>query len=110
VIAREEDAERQEVEASHLEHWRELYDATYAAKRPDAADFDLVGWNDSYGGGAIPAHEMRLWLDERLRQLRALAPRDVLEIGCGTGLVLTRLAPHCESYVGLDFSRPALDR
>jgi len=33
----------------------------------------------------------------------------VLELGCGTGLMLFRLAPHCEKYVGMDFSQAALD-
>jgi SAM-dependent methyltransferase len=32
----------------------------------------------------------------------------VLEIGCGTGLLLSRVAPHCESYVGTDFSAEAI--
>ena len=38
------------------------------------------------------------------------APRllRVLEVGCGTGLLLTRLAPDCEYYTGLDFSGEAL--
>src|SRR5262249_48810800 len=35
-------------------------------------------------------------------------PARVLEVGCGTGLLLTRLAADCESYVGLDFSGEAL--
>jgi SAM-dependent methyltransferase len=32
-----------------------------------------------------------------------------LEVGCGTGLLLLRLAPHCARYVGTDFSTAALD-
>jgi len=33
----------------------------------------------------------------------------VLEIGCGTGLLLSRIAPHCERYTGTDFSETALN-
>ena len=37
-----------------------------------------------------------------------LGARRVLEVGCGTGLLFTRLAPECHSYLGLDFSAPVL--
>jgi SAM-dependent methyltransferase len=36
-------------------------------------------------------------------------PGGVLEIGCGTGMLLFRLAPRCREYAALDFSRVALD-
>src|SRR5262249_9893508 len=39
----------------------------------------------------------------------SLKPRRVLEIGCGTGLLLFRVAPHCESYHGTDLSEKALE-
>ncbi len=38
----------------------------------------------------------------------ALGPKNVLEIGCGTGLILLPVAPHCESYVGTDFLERSL--
>ena len=56
----------------------------------------------------IPAREMQQWVDETVARLMKLRPRRVLEIGCGTGLLLTQVAPHCESYTGLDFSSAAL--
>ena len=56
----------------------------------------------------IPVEEMRIWIEETVSQLRGLNPRRVLEIGCGTGLLLTRLGANCESYIGIDFSREVL--
>ena len=32
-----------------------------------------------------------------------------MEVGCGTGLLLFRVAPAAERYLGTDFSRVALD-
>ncbi|MBS0366469.1 MAG: amino acid adenylation domain-containing protein [Proteobacteria bacterium] len=89
-------------------HWQELYDSVYGAGERRAGDFDIVGWNSSYTGQPLPAAEMRQWVEETVSKLRDLAPRRVLEIGCGTGLLLTRLAPSCESYIGLDFSAAVL--
>ncbi|MCP4701724.1 MAG: amino acid adenylation domain-containing protein [Gammaproteobacteria bacterium] len=36
--------------------------------------------------------------------IRALHPAEALEIGCGTGLLLSRIAPHASTYWGFDFS------
>src|SRR6185437_399804 len=33
----------------------------------------------------------------------------VLEIGCGTGMLLFRIAPHCDTYDALDFSERSLN-
>ena len=68
----------------------------------------LVGWNSTYTGQPIPAGEMREWVDATVDRIRALSPRRVIEIGCGTGLLLFRLAPDCEQYLATDFSEPAL--
>src|SRR6185436_1149871 len=39
----------------------------------------------------------------------ALGPRRLLEIGCGTGLLLLRIAPHCAACCGTDVSAAALE-
>jgi thioesterase domain-containing protein/ubiquinone/menaquinone biosynthesis C-methylase UbiE len=52
---------------------------------------------------------MREWVDETVTRIMALKPQRVLEIGCGTGLLLARIAPQCESYTGTDFSETALN-
>ncbi|WP_456717096.1 amino acid adenylation domain-containing protein [Bradyrhizobium sp. USDA 4353] len=100
--------------AHHQQHgqafvsdWRELYEITYAPAA-DAADADLAGWHDSYTGRPIAVAEMREWQARTTEALLALKPRRVLEIGCGTGLLLRGLADAVESYQGTDFSPPAV--
>ncbi len=96
----------------YVEQWRELYDQTYAQGAPPQAreddTFNLQGWNSSYTGEPIPAGEMREWLDGTVGRLLALPHRRVLEVGCGTGLLLFRVAPEAERYRGTDFSGVAL--
>ena len=88
--------------------WRTLYDGTYgtgtAALRPS-----FVGWDSSYTGGPIAETQMQEWLDSTVARILDLRPKRVLEIGCGVGLLLHKIAPHCDSYVGVDFSASAIE-
>jgi amino acid adenylation domain-containing protein len=94
-----------------VEAWQSLYDEVYAREMESTdPDSDLVGWNSSFTGAPIPAPEMREWAEATAREIMDLHPARVLEIGCGTGLILRRVAPECALYVGTDFSQPTLDR
>jgi amino acid adenylation domain-containing protein len=95
--------------AEHVSEWRELYEQTYVQPWSEDATFNITGWNSSYTGAPIPAEEMREWVDATVERIAARRPRRVLEIGCGTGLLLARLAPACEAYLGADFSSAALE-
>ena len=53
---------------------------------------------------------MQEWVDQTVARILELKPSRVLEIGCGTGLLLFRIAPHCQSYHGTDFSRRVIDQ
>jgi amino acid adenylation domain-containing protein len=94
----------------HLSQWQELYDETYGKGVAKDPTFNIQGWNSSYTGEPITADEMREWVDATVERLLALPHRRVLEVGCGTGLLLFRLAPHAERYLGTDFSAVALDQ
>jgi len=95
--------------AAQVEQWRQVHDAAYRGHAAADAD-EFGGWNSSYTGEPIARAEMREWQEQTLQRLRSLAPRRVLEIGCGSGLLLLPLAPDCERYVGLDLSAAALQR
>src|SRR5690606_37984489 len=95
---------------THVSQWQEVYDDLYG-RDGDAgpADFNIVGWTDSITGAPIGEAAMREWRDGTVRRIRALGPKRLLEIGCGTGLLLHRLAPGCERYTATDLSQAALD-
>jgi amino acid adenylation domain-containing protein len=93
---------------AHVEDWRQLYDTTYGEQPALAGDWDFTGWTSSYTGEPLPHAEMEAWTRETIDRLHALRPARVLEIGCGTGLMLLRLAPGCTRYIGMDFSEAVL--
>ncbi|MDC9002978.1 class I SAM-dependent methyltransferase, partial [Mycobacterium marinum] len=58
----------------------------------------------SYTGAPIPLEQMGEWRAAAVERIAGLSPGRVLEIGVGTGLLLTQLAPDCVEYWGTDFS------
>ncbi|WP_338674450.1 amino acid adenylation domain-containing protein [Streptomyces sp. SCSIO 30461] len=92
-----------------VEGWKELHELFYRAAAPDGSRDDFAGWNSMYDGLPIPLDEMREWRAATVRSIRGLGtPGKVLEIGVGSGLILSRLAPHCEDYWGTDLSQEAI--
>jgi len=95
--------------AEHVAQWRLLYEEMYRAEVADPT-FNLVGWNSSYTGKEIPSEEMREWVEQTVARILTLEPRRILEIGCGSGLLLFQIAPRCDLYVGTDFSEAAIEQ
>ncbi|MDF2582289.1 MAG: linear gramicidin synthetase subunit, partial [Mycobacterium sp.] len=85
--------------------WQSIYDELYGAdiEGPGFGE-DFRGWNSSYTGEPIPLAEMREWRATTVDRILALAPQRVLEIGVGSGLLLSQIAGHCEQYVATDIS------
>lgn len=97
-------------DVQHIGDWAAIYDRSYGGADTVDPTFDTRGWNSSYDGQPVPAPQMRAYVESRVAAVLALKPRRVLEIGCGTGLIVQRLAPHCERYVATDISQVALAR
>ncbi|MFJ8579614.1 amino acid adenylation domain-containing protein [Micromonospora sp. NPDC093277] len=94
------------------DQWRDVWDAAYDVEETGEVDptFDTRGWNSSYTGAPIPVAEMRGWAEATAERILESDPRSVLEIGCGTGLILYRVAPQVQRYWGTDISPVALNR
>ena len=96
--------------------WQSLFEQTHRAAGPALdPEFNIAGWADSYTGRPIPPEQMRDWTEHAVeRILRCLGDRAadarVLEIGCGTGLILHRVAAHVAEYVGTDFLSSSLEQ
>ena len=100
-----------EAEEKQVSQWQALYEETYGgAEAPPDPTFDVVGWNSSYTGEPLPDEEMSEWVERTVERILALGPDRVLEIGCGTGLLLTRIAPRCSRYCATDFSSAVLEK
>ncbi|WP_212004587.1 non-ribosomal peptide synthetase [Chitinophaga sp. HK235] len=101
----------QELFLKQVENWKELYDTEYT-KNEEAfiadEEFNIEGWNDSFTGSPIAADEMREWQQDILDVILSHKPVNVLEIGCGSGLIYYPLAGHIKRYIGTDFSAVSL--
>src|SRR4029077_8134751 len=97
-------------DAEIVEQWQHMYDELYGAEvAVSGFGMDFRGWNSSYTDDPIPLEEMVEWRSATVDRIMALQPRRVLEIGAGSGLVLSQIAPQCEHYVGTDMSAVAID-
>jgi len=89
--------------------WRTLWENTYAEGEPAAADdLNLKGWQSSYTKEPLPEADMRDWVTRTVERIAETGARTFAEIGCGTGLLLLRLAPTADRYLGVDFSAKAI--
>src|ERR1044072_9403561 len=97
-------------QAEQVSRWQNVWDSTYSQPTaPADPAFNIAGWNSSYTGEPIPSAQMREWVDQTVERILSLRPRHVLEIACGTGLLLFRVAPHCPSFHGTDLTAASIE-
>ena len=101
--------QRENWSTDHVIHWQTLYRDTYD-QSPTHADptFNISGWTSSYTGQLLSDVGNAGLGGPNCGSHSSLQPNSVLEIGCGTGLLLARIAPTCDRYDATDFSPEAL--
>ena len=106
---RADDTDAEVAQAEHVSGWLALYDQVYEDAALEAAGvLNTIGWNSSYTGELIAAADMQEQVDQTVDRVRARRPRRVLELGCGAGLHVPRIAPETEYYLATDGSATAL--
>ncbi|KJH70631.1 non-ribosomal peptide synthetase [Aliterella atlantica] len=96
-------------EVEYLSQIQTVYDQFYSWEFSSSdPSINLRVWKSSYTEQPLPESEIIESVDCTVQRILALQPQQVLEIGCGTGLILSRVAPHCQHYRGMDISEVAL--
>ncbi|MEV7627238.1 amino acid adenylation domain-containing protein [Actinoplanes sp. NPDC089786] len=88
-----------------VDEWQQIYDRLYGR---DEADF--AGWNSSFTGEPIDLGEMRQWRDDAVAAVVEFGGARVLEIGVGSGLLMSRLVDKADEYWATDLSPVVIER
>jgi amino acid adenylation domain-containing protein len=99
------------IQGEQVELWQQIFnDAYHQPQKPeDDPTLNVASWNDSYTGKPYPQTAMQEWRDTTVEQILELAPKRVWEIGCGTGMLLFKIAPHSQNYLGTDIAAAGLN-
>lgn len=71
----------------------------------------LLRYTDSFTNEMHERTTIQEWVDETVREVLARKPQAVIEMGCGKGMILFKVAAHkaVQKYVGCDLSRLAVE-
>ncbi len=92
--------------------WENQWDLLYTSaieqsggEKLDRLDSVIAGW----AGVEDLETQVTEWIDTTIERIRKYDGRRILEMGCGTGQILARLAPGAEAYWAADISKVAIE-
>ncbi|NEP34767.1 non-ribosomal peptide synthetase, partial [Moorena sp. SIO3B2] len=99
-----------ELSETHLNSWQEIFNQQIYSQLSEVTDplFNTTGYLSNYDKQPIPEAQMRDWAEDIVTQVLANKPNSVWEVGCGTGMLLFKIAPHTRAYYGTDISEVSL--
>lgn len=94
----------------HIALWQGIWDQAHGQPSPSTdASLNYSGYTSSYTGRLFGEVEIREWLSEVSSRVRELHPKRILEIGCGSGMLLEALVKDVDLYVATDISPAAIE-
>lgn len=123
VVSARNEQEEQLLQQERVNLWQSLHEDSYQGDSLHAdVTFNTIGWDSTYTSEPLSDAEMHEYIDytldivfsDTINEIEkpdsvTKKPR-VLEIGCGTGLLMYNLINRCESYVGTDLSDVVINR
>lgn len=123
VVSARNEQEEQLLQQERVNLWQSLHEDSYQGDSLHAdVTFNTIGWDSTYTSEPLSDAEMHEYIDytldivfsATLNEIEKANPVTkkprVLEIGCGTGLLMYNLINRCESYVGTDLSDVVISR
>lgn len=104
-------SQTQNMATEQVAEWSHVFDSVYgqiSAETVKDPRFDYTGWNSSYTGQPMLLEEIEESVNGIVTRIQSFQPQNILEIGCGTGLLLFRLLPSVTQYIATDLSSEAL--
>jgi amino acid adenylation domain-containing protein/FkbM family methyltransferase len=89
--------------------WEKNYQPILGGEASSTERVNSIGYVRSDSGARIPEAELRESIDLVIRQVMAHQPKCILEIGCGTGMLLFPFVKQVERYLATDLSRNAIE-
>ena len=94
-----------------VDDWEVVFENLYKGtnEASHSFDFNIHGWVSSYTRQPMATLDVKSWLDQTVDRVLSRKPRKVLELGCGSGLTLYRVAPHTATYTATDLSATVIE-
>ncbi len=89
--------------------WEQNYEPILDGEESSEETLNSIGYVTSDSGDQIPEAEVRECVDLAVGQVMDHRPTKMLEIGCGSGMLLFQLAGRVEHYYATDLSENAIE-
>lgn len=98
-------------DSDRVKDWNEVFDDFFDGLPSGSIEsVSRHGWISSYTKQLVTEAEFDEWIQNWETTIIGLRPKVALEIGCGIGTVMARIAPQCATYVAIDTSPAAIAR
>lgn len=92
--------------------WARIFDNEYIHMCEDGYLTNTHVWRSFVDGQLLADEDMKEWVDNAISKILWMLKPDskVLEVGCGNGLILSRVINHVSQYVGIDPSEITIQK